>query len=128
MNDYKENKCPKYSVTVHQDGTANFVVKKEGGRYFICHVDLKKENLWQGREGYSAPDPERHFICHEDGDLVVTPYKHTRLILLEWKENKSRPKIFYRARQWEFDWWMNINFPDSANSKVYQKMKEYINY
>jgi hypothetical protein len=47
---------------------------------------------------------------------------------MEHREGNPNPKIFYRARQWEFDWWMDNHFPNSANAKIYRKIKNFLNY
>ena len=124
MSEYVHGLCPKYAVDIRNNGMADFtiLVNNDINSYSI---DLKKENLW---ESYSSPNPKRHFICHEDGELIVTPYNYNRLILPVLGKNNEQSKIFYRVRQWEFDWWMNLHFPESANGIVHRKIKEYINY
>lgn len=127
MGDYIKKMCPRYSVDVKSNGMAYFNIVEDDFP-ILYSIDLKKEGLWEGKEGYSAPHPKRHFICHEDGDLVVTSYPHNKLLLLEWQEANPLPKVFYRVRQWEFDWWMSERFPETANAKIYNKIKKYINY
>ena len=125
MEEYLKGKCPKYSVDIRNDGMAEFVIVLEDNNVKNYTINLKKEGLWKD---YSMPHPRRHFICHNDGDMVITPQNYNKLILLDWREKNQKPKVYFRARQWEFDWWMNLHFPDTANAKIYKKIKDYINY
>ena len=120
QNDYTKGICPVYSVDVRKNGMAYFILKKNG--FMKCvDIDLKKEGVWEGKNAYSAPHPERHFICHENGELVITSYNFKRLMLFEYHDNGT--KTFFRARQWELDWWFSKEFPDSGNAKIYNILK-----
>jgi hypothetical protein len=114
-----------YSVDVKSNGMAYFTVSyNENIKTF--ELNLKDEGIWEGDNAYTAPDPRRHFICHEDGELIATRYNYYKLILLDWKENKKQPKVFHRVRQWEFDKWFSEQFPTSGNAKVYNKIQNFI--
>ena len=122
MNCYTKGLCPRYSVSFKSGGTGYFTIT-DGDNARVFEIDLSEKGLWTGKEAYTQPHPGRHFICHEDGELIATPDIYRRLILVEWIGDV--PKTFIRARQWEFDWWMSIQFPDSANAKVYQMIKNF---
>ena len=127
MNDYTSNRCPMYSVSVTSNGVADFSIKY-GEITLEYEINLKDKGLFEGEQGYSPPHSQRHFICHEDGEMIATPGIYTRLIYLEYTSNNSEPKVFVRARQWEWDWWMSVHFPESANAKVYRMIEEYVKF
>ena len=126
MDEYTRGECVRYSVDVRSNGMAYFIIQ-DGEIMREFEINLIQDGLW-GEKGYRAVHSQRHFICHEDGELVATSYPHFRLILLENQPDSPKPKTFIRARQWEFDWWMSTQFPDSANAKVYQTIKNAGNY
>ena len=94
MTEYTQGKCPQYKVDVGENGIANFTFINYNASNEKYTIDLVKENLLKGEGGYSSPHPKRHFICREDGDLVVAPEYYNRLILLEWDENNEKTKNF----------------------------------
>ena len=120
-NYYKIENPAVYSVDVDIcTGIAYFTIK-QGNYMKNFEINLIKEGYWIGAKAYRRPHPQRHFICPDDGDLVITPYPNPRLILLESTEKGT--KIFVRARQWELDYWFSKNFPDSTNAKIYNIIK-----
>lgn len=125
MNDYTSVQSPVYSVDVKPNGVANFSIKDDEIT-LMYQINLKDKGIWEGNNGYSSPHPERHFICHENGQMIVLPSNYKKLIYLDYTPNKPEPKVFIRARQWEWDQWMSKNFPDSGNAKVYKLIKNFI--
>jgi len=125
MNEYTKGLCTQYSVYFKSGGTACFTIT-DGYNDQEFEIDLSEKGLWTGKEVYRQPHPERHFICREDGELISTPYNYTRLIMIDWTDGV--PKTFFRARQWEFDWWMDEHFPESANAQVYRIVEQFAKF
>jgi len=126
MNEYTHGECVQYSVDVKSSGVAYFIIQ-DGETTREYETNLIQDGLW-GETGYSDVCPQRHFICYEDGELITTLYPHFRLILIEKLCDSAKPRTFFRAKQWEYDWWMSMQFPYSANAKVYQMIKLYYEY
>lgn len=120
------NSTARYSVDVDSKGSAFFTINDDKMIKYL-DIDLNARGLWEGKNGYRPPHPQRHFICYEDGEIIATPHKHHKLLFLDWSENKSKPRVYHRVRQWEFDRWFNEEFPDSANAKVYRMIQKLVN-
>ena len=125
MNEYTKGLCTQYSVDVKSNGIAYFTII-DGDHAQEFDINLKDNDLFEGDKGYSPPHPERHLICHEDGEIIATPFNYTRLVFIDW--TGGVPKTFFRARQWEFDWWMSEKFPESANAQVYRMVEQFAKF
>ena len=116
---------PTYTVEVKPTGMAYFFIRDDEN-IIEFKMNLKDIDAWEGNDSYSSPNPDRHFICQENGQMIAMPSNYKRLIYLDYTPNNPKPKVFIRARQWEWDQWMSKNFPDSGNAKIYKKIKEFL--
>ena len=115
-----------YSIFV-DDGNAIFEIKTNGV-IKQKQIDLKENGWWTGENPYESVNKVHHFISRKDGELIATKEPYNRVVYIEEPDNDyDEPKIFTRARQFEYDFWMRNNFPDSTNAKIYNILEKFHN-
>ena len=91
-------------------------------KYFDTKFDYKVS--FSGKDTYSFVNPQYHYICTETDDIIVINNEVSTQRLFNIDLDNT---IYRKATQYEFDKWMNTNYPHSENAHVFKLIFDKIN-
>lgn len=98
-----------------QDGIITF-------KYFDTVFNYKVG--FSGKDIYSLVNPKCHYICTETDEIIVINDNVSTQRLFNIDLDNT---LYRKATQYEFDKWMNTNYPQSENAHVFKLIFDKIN-